>query len=66
MSSSKTVAISIGLCGMALIVRLAIAALQLLKQKATGIGFVWRGMVEFVIASIVLGWLVGTGWSLRK
>lgn len=63
----KTVAISIGLCGLLLIVApLIFAALQVDRGKATGIGFVRQELLEFVIRSIVLGWLFGTTWYLLR
>jgi len=63
MSYLRTVAIAIALCAIVLILCSAVYVLvPLLHGSATGLGIVWRSVIESLIASIALGWLTGTIW----
>ena len=67
MSYAKTVGIAIGLCTMVLFLFSILHALvPVLRGSATGIGIVWRGVIESLIASILLGWIAGTVWYFAR
>jgi len=67
MSYAKTVAVAIGLCSLILVVLgFAFVFIEAYRQKATGFGFTGQGVIEFAVASIVLGWLFGTAWYLIR
>jgi autotransporter translocation and assembly factor TamB len=67
MSYLRMVAIAIGLCAVVLVLLSAANALVgVLRGSATGIGFVRRGVIVFLIGSVVLGWLTGTIWYLAR
>ncbi len=59
MSYTKTVAVAIGLCFVAAVLRsVVLALLPLLRSSgAAGLAFVWGGVIEVLIGSLVLGWL---------
>lgn len=62
-SYAKTISVAIGLSLLVLIVcDFAFAVFQVYRQEATGFAFSRQGLIEFVIASIVLGWVCGTVW----
>jgi hypothetical protein len=42
------------------------ALVPVLRGSATGIGIVWRGVIESLIASILLGWIAGTVWYFAR
>jgi hypothetical protein len=59
----RTILIATGLCMIALFVRsILYAVVPVVHGRATGIAVVRRGAIEFLIASIVLGWVSGTLW----
>jgi Na+-transporting NADH:ubiquinone oxidoreductase subunit NqrB len=63
MAYLRDVLVSIGLCMIALFVVSTLNALiPVIRGGATGIAIVWRGLAEFLIGSVVMGWLLGTLW----
>jgi hypothetical protein len=67
MSYTKTVAIGIGLCMLALAARDVVRIWSSMRTgKATGIALVRCGVIEFLVSSCVLGWLMGTAWYLMS
>jgi len=66
----RTVLVAIGFCfGLGMlwqIVGVVRAIRGLVEGKATGVGFVAGGLIEFLITAVVLGWILGSAWYMLR